>query len=216
MHCQSRGPGASLVTTAACCPVKEGALTIRFWRARPASASIQDAYMAFPARSLPRIPVMSPMPPLQEGDALPWCHLPPACVRCCRVVSLRCRAAQWSKPPRARLSETSSPPLPLLCPLSLFASNPVIPPQIPPSVTLIPRATSSTRNETTPHPLLRHSHTTHQPSHSTTIIMASKSVNVPTDPKIKEQDVNAKLQLYGIYSGMSLPIRPVCAFARSG
>ena len=147
IHCQSRGPGASLVTTAACCPVKEGALTIRFWRARPASASIQDAYMAFPARSLPRIPVMSPMPPLQEGDALPWCHLPPACVRCCRVVSLRCRAAQWSKPPRARPSETSSPPLPLLCPLSLFASNPVIPPQIPPSVTLIPRATSSTRNE---------------------------------------------------------------------
>jgi hypothetical protein len=33
--------------------------------------------------------------------------------------------------------------------------------------------------------------------------MASSSVNVPTNPKIKEQDVNAKLQLYGIYSGMS-------------
>jgi hypothetical protein len=33
--------------------------------------------------------------------------------------------------------------------------------------------------------------------------MASNSVNVPTNPKIKEQDVNAKLQLYGIYSGMS-------------
>jgi hypothetical protein len=32
--------------------------------------------------------------------------------------------------------------------------------------------------------------------------MASSSVNVPTNPKIKEQDVNAKLQLYGIYSGM--------------
>lgn len=31
--------------------------------------------------------------------------------------------------------------------------------------------------------------------------MASSSVNVPTNPKIKEQDVNAKLQLYGIYSG---------------
>lgn len=29
------------------------------------------------------------------------------------------------------------------------------------------------------------------------------SVNVPTNPKIKEQDVNAKLQLYGIYSGTS-------------
>lgn len=28
------------------------------------------------------------------------------------------------------------------------------------------------------------------------------SVNVPTNPKIKEKDVNAKLQLYGIYSGM--------------
>jgi hypothetical protein len=35
--------------------------------------------------------------------------------------------------------------------------------------------------------------------------MASNSVNVPTNPKIKEQDVNAKLQLYGIYSGMSPP-----------
>lgn len=32
--------------------------------------------------------------------------------------------------------------------------------------------------------------------------MAS-SVNVPTNPKIKEQDVNQKLQLFGIYSGMS-------------
>ena len=32
--------------------------------------------------------------------------------------------------------------------------------------------------------------------------MASSSVNVPTNPKIKAQDVNAKLQLYGIYSGM--------------
>ena len=35
--------------------------------------------------------------------------------------------------------------------------------------------------------------------------MASSSVNVPTNPKIKEQDVNAKLQLYGIYSGMLSP-----------
>jgi hypothetical protein len=33
----------------------------------------------------------------------------------------------------------------------------------------------------------------------------SSSVNVPTNPKIKEQDVNAKLQLYGIYSGMLSP-----------
>jgi hypothetical protein len=41
--------------------------------------------------------------------------------------------------------------------------------------------------------------------------MASNSVNVPTNPKIKEQDVNAKLQLYGIYSGTSSPKRRVCA-----
>lgn len=33
--------------------------------------------------------------------------------------------------------------------------------------------------------------------------MATK-VNVPVDPKIKERDVNNKLQLYGIYSGMWL------------
>jgi hypothetical protein len=26
-------------------------------------------------------------------------------------------------------------------------------------------------------------------------------VNVPTNQKIKEKDINAKLQLYGIYSG---------------
>lgn len=39
---------------------------------------------------------------------------------------------------------------------------------------------------------------------STSPIMSS-SVNVPTNPKIKEQDVNAKLQLYGIYSGMLSP-----------
>jgi hypothetical protein len=31
--------------------------------------------------------------------------------------------------------------------------------------------------------------------------MSSKAVNVPVDPKVKERDVNAKLQLYGIYSG---------------
>lgn len=30
------------------------------------------------------------------------------------------------------------------------------------------------------------------------------SVNVPTNQKIKEQDINAKLQLYGIYAGMCL------------
>jgi len=41
--------------------------------------------------------------------------------------------------------------------------------------------------------------------------MASNSVNVPTNPKIKEQDVNAKLQLYGIYSGTSSLKRRVCA-----
>lgn len=31
--------------------------------------------------------------------------------------------------------------------------------------------------------------------------MSSKAVNVPVDPKIKEKDINAKLQLYGIYAG---------------
>jgi len=31
----------------------------------------------------------------------------------------------------------------------------------------------------------------------------SASVNVPTNTKIKEQDVNNKLQLYGIFSGES-------------
>jgi hypothetical protein len=31
----------------------------------------------------------------------------------------------------------------------------------------------------------------------------SASVNVPTNTKIKEQDVNNKLQLYGIFSGKS-------------
>lgn len=33
--------------------------------------------------------------------------------------------------------------------------------------------------------------------------MTSKSVNVPTDTKIKEKDVNAKLQLYGIYAAFA-------------
>lgn len=32
--------------------------------------------------------------------------------------------------------------------------------------------------------------------------MTSKAVNVPTNTKIKEQDVNSKLQLYGIYAGL--------------
>ena len=35
--------------------------------------------------------------------------------------------------------------------------------------------------------------------------MASSAVNKPTNVKQKEQDVNAKLQLYGLYSGKSLP-----------
>lgn len=34
--------------------------------------------------------------------------------------------------------------------------------------------------------------------------MGSKAVNVPTNTKIKEQDVNAKLQLYGIYAAFAL------------
>ena len=33
--------------------------------------------------------------------------------------------------------------------------------------------------------------------------MTSKDVNVPTDPKTKEKDVNAKLQLYGIYAAFA-------------
>ena len=31
--------------------------------------------------------------------------------------------------------------------------------------------------------------------------MASTGVNVPTNQKIKEKDINSKLQLYGIYEG---------------
>lgn len=34
--------------------------------------------------------------------------------------------------------------------------------------------------------------------------MASTNVNVPTDNKIKEKDINAKLQLYGIFEGTSI------------
>ena len=30
---------------------------------------------------------------------------------------------------------------------------------------------------------------------------SSKAVNVPTNEKIKEQDINNKLQVYGIYRG---------------
>lgn len=33
--------------------------------------------------------------------------------------------------------------------------------------------------------------------------MTSKAVNVPTDVKTKEKDVNAKLQLYGIYAAFA-------------
>ena len=33
--------------------------------------------------------------------------------------------------------------------------------------------------------------------------MTSKAVNVPTDLKAKEKDVNAKLQLYGIYAAFA-------------
>lgn len=36
--------------------------------------------------------------------------------------------------------------------------------------------------------------------------MTSKAVNVPTDTKVKEKDINAKLQLYGIYSGTFAPL----------
>lgn len=36
----------------------------------------------------------------------------------------------------------------------------------------------------------------------------SSTVNKPTDTKIKEKDVNAKLQLYGIYEGMPSPPLP--------
>jgi hypothetical protein len=33
--------------------------------------------------------------------------------------------------------------------------------------------------------------------------MASKAVNVPVNEKLKEQDINNKLQLYGIYSAFA-------------
>jgi hypothetical protein len=36
--------------------------------------------------------------------------------------------------------------------------------------------------------------------------MASKAVNVATNTKQKEKDVNNKLQLYGIYSGEHFPM----------
>lgn len=48
--------------------------------------------------------------------------------------------------------------------------------------------------------------------------MASSAVNRPTNTKVKEQDVNQKLQLYGIYSGKfndSMATRPFkCATVR--
>ena len=34
---------------------------------------------------------------------------------------------------------------------------------------------------------------------------STAGVNVPTDPKTKERDINNKLQLYGIFTGMCLP-----------
>ena len=34
--------------------------------------------------------------------------------------------------------------------------------------------------------------------------MASTSVNVPTNQKVKEKDINTKLQLFGIYQGLLL------------
>ena len=37
--------------------------------------------------------------------------------------------------------------------------------------------------------------------------MASTGVNVRTNQKIKEQDINSKLQLYGIYEGSSRPLK---------
>ena len=33
----------------------------------------------------------------------------------------------------------------------------------------------------------------------------SSAVNKPTDNKVKEKDINAKLQLYGIYAGKLPP-----------
>lgn len=38
---------------------------------------------------------------------------------------------------------------------------------------------------------------------------SSKAVNVPTNPAIKEKDVNTKLQLYGIYSGSFSTLLPI-------
>lgn len=34
-------------------------------------------------------------------------------------------------------------------------------------------------------------------------MVGTPNVNVPTDPKIKEKDVNAKLQLFGIYAAFA-------------
>lgn len=38
---------------------------------------------------------------------------------------------------------------------------------------------------------------------TTPAVMTSKAVNVPTNTKIKESDINGKLQLYGIYSAFA-------------
>lgn len=37
----------------------------------------------------------------------------------------------------------------------------------------------------------------------------SKAVNVPTNEKIKEKDINTKLQLYGIFEGASTTSWPL-------
>lgn len=39
------------------------------------------------------------------------------------------------------------------------------------------------------------------------------SVNAPTNTKVKEQDINSKLQLYGIYEGTSYLPRPPTSLA---
>jgi hypothetical protein len=124
---------------------------------------------------------------------------------------------EWQRAPTATTKLHSSPP-----PrafhfhlLSLLHSNSVIPLKKPTSATTNTEPTSSLAP--LPHALYSHQNTplflrAHRNSDitditDTTDIMASSSVNVPTNPKIKEQDVNAKLQLYGIYSGTSSAVR---------
>ena len=88
---QTRGPGASLVTTASC-PVKEGALTIRFGGPdlRPQASKI-NSWRFQHGPCTPRIPVMSPMPPFQPALVLPSTHqnrLLPASQKHLRLLSL--------------------------------------------------------------------------------------------------------------------------------